>query len=290
MHTHNLKEVPTMDQVMTAERTAYLNGYHHSPESPDHPTALAKSGNSQKSRVAVIGGGPAGLAAAARLSDAGVNVELFEAGQELGGLARSISLWGYELELSAHIFLSPDPFANQLWQESAGELKEITLRRGIFDGHRITEYPMTPARILRSLGFLRSVRGAFELVTGRLSGILRGKPETAEAWMVNTYGRTLHNRFLRDYAEKLWGMTCDRIDARFPKFLFQSADSSKQGQQTFLYPSAGNSSVWKRLGARLTENGVKIHGSPRRAIRTRCAGSGINTPRAQYDSRLPESE
>ena len=209
-------------------------------------------------RVAVIGGGPGGLAAAARLAEAGVSVELFEAGAELGGLARSIRLWGNPVELSAHIFRSADTFVNRLWRECAGELKEITLRRGIFDGSAVIEYPMTPLRIVRNLGIVQAMRSLTSLVYRRMSKRWSPTPENAEQWMVQTYGRPLHERFLRDYAEKLWGVPCDQISASFPQFLFQSAGDSK-GDQTFFYPRNGNSSVWNALGERLLESGVKVH-------------------------------
>jgi len=268
MYTLNLQASTDLARLATTDTATDVpgdsgNGYSSVGPTPAIPTdrnqTHSYSGEPPAARVAVIGGGPAGLAAAARLIDAGMTVELFEAGEELGGLARSISLWGCQLELSAHIFLSPDPFVNKLWQESAGELKEISLQRGIFDGQRITEYPITPLRVLRNLGVFDSIRSGLQLIAGRFMGLAKHGPKTAEDWMVRTYGRTLHNRFLRDYAEKLWGTTCDQIDARFPQFLFQSADSSKGGRQTFLYPREGNSSVWKRLGERLIESGVKIH-------------------------------
>ncbi len=209
-------------------------------------------------RVAVIGGGPAGLAAAARLSEAGILVDLFEAGAELGGLARSITLWGKPVELSAHIFRSNDAFVKRLWRESAGELTELTLRRGIFDGRSVIDYPMTPLRILCSLGLGETLRGLASLVYGRISKRWKPPADNAEDWMVQTYGQPLHQRFLREYAEKLWGMPCKQISASFPKFLFQSAGDSK-GDQSFLYPKHGNSSVWKSLGVYLQERGVNIH-------------------------------
>jgi len=218
MHTLNLQALTDLARLATTDTTAEAPGdINNGSSSPitaisaGRSKAHSSSGKSQTPRVAVIGGGPAGLAAAARLADAGVAVELFEAGEELGGLARSISLWGCQLELSAHIFLSPDPFVNQLWQESAGELKEISLQRGIFDGQRVTEYPITSLRVLRNLGILESIRGGLQLIAGRFFGFAKSVPKNAEDWMVRTYGRTLHNRFLRDYAEKLWGTSCYQI-------------------------------------------------------------------------------
>jgi predicted NAD/FAD-binding protein len=56
-------------------------------------------------KVAVIGGGWAGIAAAVELTAAGVATTLFEAGRALGGRARSISVAGRRLDNGQHILL-----------------------------------------------------------------------------------------------------------------------------------------------------------------------------------------
>lgn len=56
-------------------------------------------------KIAVIGGGWAGIAAAVELTAAGVDTTLFEAGRVLGGRARSIKLDGRELDNGQHILL-----------------------------------------------------------------------------------------------------------------------------------------------------------------------------------------
>jgi len=56
-------------------------------------------------RVAVIGGGWAGLAAAVELTGSGGEVTLFEAGRVLGGRARSIEVDGRQLDNGQHILL-----------------------------------------------------------------------------------------------------------------------------------------------------------------------------------------
>lgn len=58
-----------------------------------------------KPRVAVIGGGCAGLAAAARLAEAGITVSLFEASPHLGGRARGLQWKGQRLDNGQHILL-----------------------------------------------------------------------------------------------------------------------------------------------------------------------------------------
>src|SRR5439155_943128 len=71
-------------------------------------------------RVAVVGGGPAGLAAAYRLTAAGVPTVVFEAGSSIGGLARSMEIWGQPVDLGAHMFTLRDPRIGLLWTELVG--------------------------------------------------------------------------------------------------------------------------------------------------------------------------
>ncbi|WP_309269409.1 hydroxysqualene dehydroxylase HpnE [Azonexus sp.] len=56
-------------------------------------------------RVAVIGGGWAGIAAAVELTAAGAAVTLFEAGRVLGGRARAVEIAGRRLDNGQHILL-----------------------------------------------------------------------------------------------------------------------------------------------------------------------------------------
>jgi squalene-hopene/tetraprenyl-beta-curcumene cyclase len=57
-------------------------------------------------RVAVVGAGLAGLAAALHLKDAGAHVELFERSRLLGGRATSFELDGVEVDNGQHVFLA----------------------------------------------------------------------------------------------------------------------------------------------------------------------------------------
>lgn len=56
-------------------------------------------------RVAVIGGGWAGCAAALSLAEAGIHTTLFEAGKTLGGRARAVEVKGQRLDNGQHILL-----------------------------------------------------------------------------------------------------------------------------------------------------------------------------------------
>jgi hydroxysqualene dehydroxylase len=54
-------------------------------------------------RIAVVGGGYAGMAAAVELTRAGAKVQVFEASRTLGGRARAVELDGQRLDNGAHI-------------------------------------------------------------------------------------------------------------------------------------------------------------------------------------------
>lgn len=56
-------------------------------------------------KVAVIGGGWAGLAAAVELAGAGLKVTVFEAAKQLGGRARSVQVHGHMLDNGQHILV-----------------------------------------------------------------------------------------------------------------------------------------------------------------------------------------
>ena len=71
-------------------------------------------------RVAIIGVGPAGLAAGEVLSGRDVKVEVFEASDTVGGMARSFALWRKTVDLGPHQFFSQDPTVNQFWLDVVG--------------------------------------------------------------------------------------------------------------------------------------------------------------------------
>ncbi|HYW08198.1 MAG TPA: FAD-dependent oxidoreductase, partial [Longimicrobium sp.] len=55
-------------------------------------------------RIAVVGGGPAGVSAALRLVRGGATVTLFEAAERVGGRTRTDSVDGYRIDSGAQLF------------------------------------------------------------------------------------------------------------------------------------------------------------------------------------------
>ena len=67
--------------------------------------------------IGIIGAGPAGLTAAYLLSKEHHNVDVYESSSDVGGMAKTIDLWGQKVDLGPHRFFSNDQRVNSLWLE-----------------------------------------------------------------------------------------------------------------------------------------------------------------------------
>jgi hydroxysqualene dehydroxylase len=109
-------------------------------------------------KVAIIGGGWAGLAAAVELTAGGAQVTLFEAGQTLGGRARSVSVQGQILDNGQHILLG-----------AYRETLSLMQRVGVNPEHCLQRLPLT---ILDNAGFhlaLPQLPAPFHLALGLIT-------------------------------------------------------------------------------------------------------------------------
>ena len=80
-------------------------------------------------KVAVIGGGWAGIAAAVELTAAGVDTTLFEAGRVLGGRARSVVIDGRTLDNGQHILLGAYRDTLALMRQVGADPEQLLDRR-----------------------------------------------------------------------------------------------------------------------------------------------------------------
>ncbi|WPL19193.1 protoporphyrinogen oxidase [Thiorhodovibrio winogradskyi] len=196
----------------------------------------------------IIGGGPAGLTAAYELaSRSNIKPVLFEAGECLGGISRTVVYKGNRIDIGGHRFFSKSQRVLDWWlgilpiqgvssleklnqadrsQVSHGALQidpvgpdpETTdlvmlvrsrLSRILFRGH-LFDYPLRPSfKALRQFGFTTAVTILFGYIEKKIFPIM---PErTLEDFLVNRFGWPLYESFFRDYTEKVWGVSCRQI-------------------------------------------------------------------------------
>ena len=162
--------------------------------------------------VVVIGAGPAGLTAALTLAHAGVPVMVCEAGDRVGGIARSESYQGYRFDVGGHRFLTKVPEIEALWRDWLGdELLTVHRQSRILYDRRFFDYPLRLPNVLGNLGPLESARIVGSYARACLSPV---RPEQSFAdWVTNRFGDRLYRTFFKTYTEKVWGVPCDVIRA-----------------------------------------------------------------------------
>jgi protoporphyrinogen oxidase len=226
----------------------------------------------QCDNVAVIGAGPAGLTAAYVLSKSAATVDLYEASDAVGGMSRSLELWGQTVDLGPHRFFSHDRRVNELWLEVVGhDYVMVNRLTRIHYRDRFFDYPLTPANALLNLGPIEAARCVASYV---LKGFGAGvAPDSFEEWVTIRFGRRLYEHFFRSYSEKLWGIPCHELDVDFASqrikqfslgaalkgaFTKNGRSRHKTLVDQFAYPLEGTGMVYQRMAHAVEGRGGKI--------------------------------
>lgn len=226
-----------------------------------------------KKKVAVIGAGPAGITAAYELAKAGVEVEVFEASDKVGGMAKTIDLWGQKIDIGPHRFFSNDTRVNKLWLEVAGkDYRMVDRLTRIYYKKKFFFYPIKAFDALFKLG----IGTATLCVTSYMKE--KVKPTkidgSFETWVTSRFGYKLYSIFFKTYTEKLWGISCTELDADFAAqrikklSLWEAIKNAVKGGKgnkhktlvdQFAYPTGGTGMIYERMEAYINAHGGKVH-------------------------------
>ncbi len=234
--------------------------------------------------VAVIGAGPAGLTAAYALTKRIRTVDVYEASRSVGGMARSLRLWGQTVDIGPHRFFSHDRRVNELWLEVVGRDYSMVprLTRILYKG-KFFQYPLQPMNALANLGPVEAVRCAGSYAYQKLRPHV--KDESFEHWVSARFGRRLYELFFKAYSEKLWGIPCDELDADFAAQRIKQFSLTAAVAQVlrgnrharhrtlcdeFAYPLQGTGMVYERMRDAVQSRGGRIFlKTPVRRVLTR---------------------
>ena len=145
------------------------------------------------------------------------------------------------------------------------------------------DYPITLSRrTLRNLGFRRTLRIGLSYLRSMIAPIRN--EQNLEQFFINRFGRRLYETFFKSYTEKVWGVPCSQISAKWGAQRIKGldvraallhavrrmlrgrragADIAQKDTETslieqFLYPKYGPGQMWETVAAKVRGLGGQI--------------------------------
>jgi protoporphyrinogen oxidase len=198
--------------------------------------------------IAVIGAGPAGLAAAWRTATAGHEVVVIERAPAVGGMAASFEVAGLRVDHGSHRLhpATPAPILAAL-RGLLGDDLQLRPRHGrirLLD--RWVAFPLRTGDLVRRTPRAFAARAAADALSGPLR---RPRADTFAEVVRAGLGPTVLDAFYTPYARKLWDappaelageLARRRVSASSPaEVLRRLARGSRPAGRTYLYPRRG---------------------------------------------------
>lgn len=249
------------------------------------PTIAAEGGESaaeKSQRVVIIGAGPAGLTAAYELAQRGVAPLVLEKGERVGGIARTEEFNGYRFDIGGHRFYTKVEEIAELWRKVLKEdFRRVPRLSRIFYNGKFFDYPLSLSNTLSNLGAVESFRILLSYFRSKVFPYR--DEETFAHWVTNRFGDRLYRTFFKTYTEKVWGISCDEIQAEWAaqrirglslssaifNALFRTGEA-KSLIREFDYPEFGPGQMWERFAYEVeSRNGQVKMGCETIALRTK---------------------
>lgn len=217
--------------------------------------------------VAVIGGGPSGLAAAWRAARAGHEVTVLEAADHVGGMSASHTVAGVRVDLGSHRLhpsIAPDILV--ALRSLLGDDLQERARHGRIDlAGRWLSFPLRPIDLVRRLPPAVAARAALDAVAAPAR---RARGDSFADVVTAGLGPTVANVFYEPYVRKIWGVAPSELAGELARRRVSATGPAaiarrlvRRGDprgRTFLYPRGGFGRIGEVLADAAVDDGATI--------------------------------
>ena len=222
-----------------------------------------------RSHVLIVGGGFTGLAAAWELTQHGFRVTVFEAEEEVGGLAGSFDVGGTRLEKFYHHWFTSDTHVIDLVNElgQSDRVLHRPTRTGMYYAHRFFRLS-TPMDVLRFTPLSLQARIRLGLLALRARQVRHWKELedlTAEEWLTRLGGREVYEIVWKPLLKGKFGSYASEISAVWfwNKLKLRGGSRGKGGEEVLAYYRGGFAALADQLARAVGERGGAIRlGTP----------------------------
>ncbi len=230
-------------------------------------------------KITIAGAGPAGLTAAYEIlkNTDKYEVTILEQTDRIGGIACTVKHNGNYMDLGGHRFYSKCDSITKWWHEVPGVTLLKRIRKSeIYYNRKFFDYPIKANfKNLSALGIKELVLIFIHYIKAQL---IKKEEKSLEDFYVNRFGKRLYQLFFKNYTEKVWGISPDKISADWGsqrvkglsifeviKDSLKSALHIKDNQNTqtslieeFYYPTYGPGELWTAVAQEIEKMGGKI--------------------------------
>ena len=207
----------------------------------------------------ILGAGPAGLSAGYFAKNKNIPFRIFESSEYIGGNCRTITHGEFRYDTGAHRFHDKEIEATNVVKNLIGdELLTIDAPSQILSEGRMIDFPMNFSSLMDNL----TISQIFKILVENIYNITSNKKkiQNFKELAYKTYGKTLSDRFLINYTEKLWGQSADNLDKVIAggrlknldlisiiKHKLFGFDQHKNLDGSFYYPKYGFGSIFEAI-------------------------------------------
>jgi len=259
-------------------------------------------------KVVVLGAGPAGLAAAWKLSKSGRDVEVLEANSYVGGLAHTMHDGNYMFDFGPHRFHSANPAIISEITNLMGPLPtRICKTQVYFRGHFYT-YPLSAGNLFAGLSPWLGLTCFADFLTTWVRNKIRPADDSSfESWVVNRFGRRLYDVYFGPYTAKVWGRDPAQLAASWAAqrvavvdlwdLILRTLKIRREDNDfhhspfkaEFFYPERGVGHIYERMAEEVVKHGGSLSLNTR-VKQVNCGEDRVESVLVERDGKLEEVE